>query len=95
MPHGITATFNFREGMSIVKRVSVAGQHFDQIVLKRLVQQVAGEIMNAAFTGDTSCLDDHAMISRTRIRNTSMPASVVARLASCPTSFPAFARLVS
>lgn len=82
MPHGITAAFHLSERMGILERASVAGQHLDPLVFKRLVEQMTGEIMDAAFPGDAGCLDDHAMISRTRARNASMPASVAARSAS-------------
>ena len=95
VPHGVTAAFHHRQRMSIVERGPVAGQYLDALILVRLVEQMTGEIMDAAFTGDAGCLDDHATISRIRPRNTSMPASVAARSASCPASFPAFARLVS
>jgi len=95
VPHGVTAAFHGSEGVSIVERGSVAGQHLDPLVFMRLVEQVTGEIMDAAFAGYAGCLDDHVTISRIRPRNASMPASVVARSASCPASFPAFARLVS
>nr|WP_246638332.1 hypothetical protein [Rhizobium laguerreae] len=95
MPHGITAAFHRRERMSIMERASVAGQNLNAFVFARFVEQMTGEIVDATLTGDAGCLDDHATISRTRVRTASMPASVAARSASCPASFPAFARRTS
>jgi hypothetical protein len=95
MPHGISAAFHRRERMSIMERAFVAGQYLDALVFAQLVEQMTGEIVDATLTGYTGCLDDHATISRIRVRTASMPESVTTRSASCPVSFPAFARRTS
>lgn len=56
VPHGVTAAFHGSEGMSIVERGPVAGQYLDALILVRFVEQMTGEIMDAAFAGDACCL---------------------------------------
>ncbi len=66
------------ERLSVMEGITIARQNLHSFIFFGFVEEMTGEIPNAADTADASRLDDHWMISRRRPRSASSSMSAFA-----------------